>query len=185
MDTPELITDPSLRERFEKKEEGEQEEVKLTRVPSTAREARDERLDQILLPDSERGKMPFTKSAYLKKENPQRVQWEREIRKFLRQLSPEHEHRIAAVHVYEWATGKRLADLMAAEKAGDTSQTKWRGDLRKINALLREYFGKPYMTYIMGRKVPNAFKVPKGFYITRRVPKTLTVYAEYAEGIRP
>lgn len=165
-----------IRARFE------QGEKTVTRVPSTARAPQAERMDHLLLPDDQRPKMPFTKEAYLKRENPQRVQWERELRKFLRNLSPQHEHRIAAVHVYEWATGLSIAELMEAERAGDRSRSKWRGDIRKLNELLREYFGKPYMTYIMGRKVPNAFRVPKGWYVYRHRPKTLTLYAEWAEG---
>lgn len=135
--------------------------------------------------------MPFTKEKYLVKENPQRVQWERELRKFLRKLSPEHEHRIAAVHVYEWATGLRMTDVVAEEKrdreAGITPRqgvTTWRGDLRKLNDLLREYFGKPYMTYIMGRKIPKAYRVPKGWYVYRHRPKTMELYAEYADGVK-
>lgn len=178
MTTTDALTEAErkLKERFEKGEKT------VTRVPSTARAPRATRVDQLLLPDEERGRMPFTKEAYLKRENPQRVQWERELRKFLRHLSPEHEHRIAAVHVFEWATGLSIAALMEAEKAGDRSRATWRGDIRKLNALLREYFGKPYQTWIMGRKVPNAFRVPKGWYVYRHRPKTLTLYAEWADG---
>ena len=32
--------------------------------------------------------MPVTKDKYMVKENPHLVQWEREVRKFLRNLSP-------------------------------------------------------------------------------------------------
>lgn len=168
----------ALRERF--KEEG----PKGTRVPSTSRGVREARLDQLLLPDDERPKMPFTKEKYLIRENPQRVQWERELRKFLRKLSPEHEHRVAAVHVFEWATGLRIAELMQLEQAGERGKTSWRADLRKINVLLKEYFGDPYMTYIMGRKVAKAYRIPKGWYVYRHRPKTLTLYAEYADGVK-
>ena len=175
-----LLSDPErkLKERFEKGEKT------VTRVPSTAREPLDTRIDSLVLPDEERGKMPFTKEQYIKRENPQRVQWERELRKFLRNLSPEHEHRIAAVHVYEWATGLSIADLMAEEReSGQGARAPWRGDLRKLNTLLREYFGKPYMTYIMGRKVKKAYRVPVGFLIRRRRPMSLLLYAEQCEGV--
>lgn len=128
--------------------------------------------------------MPFTKDDFVKRENPQRVQWERELRKFLRNLSPLHEHRIAAVHVYEWATGLSIADLMAEEKQVGPGRTTWRADIRKLNALLREYFGKPYMTWIAGRKIPKAYRVPKGWYVYRHRPKTLTLYAEWADGVK-
>jgi len=119
--------------------------------------------------------MPHTKDKYLVRENPHLVQWERETRKFLRNLSPDHGHRVAAVMVYEWATGIKVAELMAE---GGSAQA----DLRKINQVLRYYFGKPYMTYIAGRKVPNAYRVKPGYYIRRHRPMTLTLWAEYGEG---
>lgn len=119
--------------------------------------------------------MPFTKDKYLVKENPHLVQWERETRKFLRRLSPQHGHRVSAVMVYEWATGIRVAELVAEGGSANA-------DLRKINKSLRFYFDKPYMTYIMGRKVQNAYRVPAGWYVKRHRPMTLTLLAEYYEG---
>lgn len=123
--------------------------------------------------------MPFTKEKFLVKENPHLVEWEREVRKFLRKLSPEHEHRVTAVMVFEWATGLKVSDLMEANE----KRPRWRSDLRKINEALRYYFGKPYSTWIMGRKVTNAYKVKQGYYIRRHRPMTLTLYAEYVEGV--
>lgn len=163
-------------ERLLKKRFDREQASKANRVPSNAREARtSERIDQLVLPDEERAKMPFTKDKYLVRENPQLVQWEREVRKFERNLSPEHGHRISATMIYEWATGIRVADLMA--EGGSAA-----ADLRKINRCLRFYFGKPYMTYIMGRKVLNAYRVRPGYYIKRHRPMTLTLYAEWCEG---
>ena len=118
--------------------------------------------------------MPFTKDKYLVREMPEIVQWERETRKFLRNLSPEHGHRVSAAMVYEWATGIKVSELV--EMGGGTT------DLKRINKILRFYFGKPYMTWICGRKVPNAFRVKPGYYIKRHRPMTLTLYAEYCEG---
>lgn len=118
--------------------------------------------------------MPFTKEKFLVKENAHLVQWEREIRKFLRNLSPDHGHRVSAVMIYEWATGIKVTELIA--EGGSTV------DMKRINKILRFYFGNPYMTHICGRKVPNAFKVKPGYYITRHRPFTLTLYAEYCEG---
>lgn len=163
-----------LKDRFVK------EEADKARVPSTAHAPRaSARVDQLVLPDEERQRMPFTKDKFLVKENPHLVQWERETRKFLRNLSPQHGHRVAAVMIYEWATGIRIAELMA--NGGSAAS-----DLRKINQILRFYFGKPYMTYIMNRKIPNAYRVRPGYYITRHRPMTLTLYAEYCEGtLRP
>ena len=160
-----------LRKRFDRDEAS-----RKNRVPSNARDPRaSDRVDQLVLKDEERAKMPFTKDKYLVKENPHLVQWEREVRKFLRNLSPAHGHRVSAVMIYEWATGIKVAELM--ENGGSAA-----ADLRKINQALRFYFGKPYMTYIMGRKVLNAYRVRPGYYIKRHRPMTLTLYAEYHEG---
>jgi hypothetical protein len=146
-------------------------------VPSTAGPAAGStRIDQLVLPDEDRGRMPFTKDKYVVRENPQLVQWERETRKFLRNLSPAHGHRISAVMVYEWATGILVKELL--EQGGTASP-----DLRKINQCLRHYFGKPYQTYIGGRKVPRAYKVKSGYYIRRHRPMTITLYLEYSEGV--
>lgn len=120
--------------------------------------------------------MPLTKDKYLVRENPHLVAWEREVRKFLRNLSPAHGHRVAAVMIYEWATGIKVAELMAA---GGSAQA----DLRKINQVLRHYFGDSYMTYICGRKVPKAYRVQPGYYIRRHRPMTMTLWAEYQEGV--
>lgn len=146
------------------------------RVPSSARAPLpSKRLDQLVLPDSERARMPFTKDKYIVKENPHLVQWERETRKFLRKLTPLHGHRVSAVMIYEWATGINVAELMA--EGGSASP-----DLRKINQCLRFYYGKAYSTWIMGRKVPRAYKVPPGYHIKRHRPMTLTLYAQYLNG---
>lgn len=170
-------------ERALKKQFTKETADKKQRVPSTAHAARSsERHDQLVLPDEMRARMPFTKDKFLVKENPHLVAWEREARKFLRNLSPQHGHRVSAVMIYEWATGIRIADAMEMEKRGEAGRASWRSDLRKLNQVLEFYFGKPYMTYIMGRKVPKAYRVKPGYYIKRHRPMTLTLYAEYAEG---
>lgn len=119
--------------------------------------------------------MPLTKDKYLVRENPHLVQWEREVRKFLRNLTPRHGHRVAAVMVYEWATGIDIKELM--DEGGTASP-----DLRKINQVFEFYFGKPYSTYIAGRKVPRCYRVPVGWYVKRHRPMTLTLWAEYQQG---
>jgi len=180
-----------LRERFLSSEDSKR------RIPSDAAAAPgSRRVDQLVLPDELRGKMPFTKDKYLVKEDPHLVEWEREVRKFQRKMSPEHGHRITAVMVYEWATGIRLTDLMLEEEQDREQEREendgyvkptgrrgsWRADIRKLNRILEWYFGKPYMTWIMGRKVPKAYKIQPGYYIRRHRPMTLTLYAEYCEG---
>jgi len=163
----------------------------ISRVPSTAREAAGSpRIDQLILQKEERPKMPYTKDKYLVRENPHKVAWERVTREFLRNLSVATGHRVSAVMVFEWATGikvKEATDLARKQKADDSipEAEKYAGpspDLRKINEILRFYFGKSYMTYIMGRKTPNCYRVPPGYHIRRHRPMTLTLYAEYAEG---
>lgn len=159
-----------LKKKFTKKEADGQ------RVPSSALAAASSpRVDQLVLPVEERAKMPLTKDKFMVKENPQLVQWERETRGFLRNLSPQHGHRVSAVMIYEWATGIRVAELMAA--GGSAA-----ADLRKINKVLRHHFGKPYMTYIAGRKVPNCYRIPPGWYVKRHRPMTLTLAQEYWAG---
>ena len=150
-------------------------DARSSRVPSNALKPAQPEKAALFLPEAERGRMPFTKDKYLVKENPTIVAWEREVRKFLRQLSPLHGHRVSAAMVYEWATGIKVSDLVA--EGGSTT------DLKRINRILRFYFGKPYMTWICGRKVPNAYRVNPGYYIKRHRPMTLTLYAEYSEGV--
>jgi hypothetical protein len=168
-----------LKKRFE--EGGEHRR----RVASTASHpVASARIDQLVLPDEKRAKMPFTKDKYLVRENPHLVGWERETRKFLRNLSPDHGHRVSAVMIYEWATGISVADAMAlAPERMESGRQNWRSDLRKVNRCLDFYFGRSYMTWIAGRKVPRAYRVKPGYYIRRHRPMTLTLYAEYCEGV--
>jgi hypothetical protein len=130
--------------------------------------------------------MPLTKDQYLVRENPDLVLWERETRKFLRLLTPQHEHRVAAVMIYEWATGLPITEHMRLEKEIErkSGETTWRADIRKINKVLEFYFGKPYMTWIAGRKVAKAYKVREGYYIFRHRPMTLTLWVDYKAGIK-
>ena len=180
-DQASLLTaaEEELKKRFKK------EEADKRRLPSTAADpAGSDRIDQLVLPDEMRAKMPVTKDKYLVRENPHLVQWEREVRKFLRNLSPEHGHRVSAVMIYEWATGVRIADIMRlSPERMPPGKQNWRSDMRKLNRILEWYFGKPYMTYICGRKVPKAYRVRPGYYIRRHRPMTLTLWAEYVEGV--
>lgn len=173
-----MAEDSSLLTSVEKliREQYSDSDLDKLRVPSTAiKPKQDERMQELLLPDSARSKMPFTKDKFIVKENPHLVAWERETRKFLRNLTPQHGHRVAAVMIYEWATGISVAKVM--EEGGSAGP-----DLIKINKILRFYFDKPYATYIMGRKIPKAYRVPPGWYIRRHRPMTLTLYAEWCEG---
>ena len=160
----------TLKEKYEKKETGH-------RLPSNAAAAAgSDRVVSLLLPDNERPKMPLTKDKYVVRENPHKVAWEREVRKFCRNLTLTNEHRISASMIYEWATGIKVADYIASEGAAPP-------DLRTINWCLRFYFGKPYSTYIAGRKVPNCYKVKVGYRMKRHVPQTMTLKVEYYDGV--
>ena len=112
------------------------------------------------------------------------VAWEREVRKFLRNLSPDHEHRVSPVMVYEWATGRSVAAMMAQGESASP-------DLRKIKKTLHFYFEKygspsggkaPFQTWIGGRKVGTCYRVPAGYYIKRHRPMTLELWMEYQAG---
>jgi hypothetical protein len=160
-------------------------EANRHRLPSTATDAAgSDRIDQLVLPDEMRAKMPLTADKYIVRESPELVQWEREVRKFVQKTPSEHGRRVAAVMIYEWATGMRIVDIMAAapERLPPGKQN-WRTDLRKINRILRWYFGDPYSTYICGRKVPKTYKVNPGWMMRTHRPMTLTLYAEWVEGV--
>ena len=159
-----------LKSRFNK-DAPQQRVVTDSRAAPTGRT----RLDRLILPDEERARLPETKDKYIVREDPHLVQWEREVRKFLRRLSPQHGHRVSASMVYEWATGISIKELY--DRGGQCN-----ADLRKINRALEFYFDKPYMTYILGRKVPKAYRVPPGWYVKRHRPMTLTLFHEFSTG---
>ena len=157
---------------------GEKEDKGARRLPSNAAPPPEsDRLTQLFAPVEERGRMPLTKERYVVRDNPHKVAWERQVRMFLRllPLDPGRGHRISAVMIYEWATNRLVKDVIDA--GGSVSP-----DLRKINEILRFYFGKSYTTWILGRKVPNAYKVPPMWRVKRHRPMTLTLWNEYTEG---
>ncbi len=117
--------------------------------------------------------MPLTKDKYLVKEDPELIRWERIVREFLRNLSPLHRHRISAVMVWEWATGQKI---------GDKPRTTGTAVFRKINRILRFYFGDSYMTWIANRKVPNCYNVRPGFLIVQHRPMTTELWLEKQQG---
>ena len=133
------------------------------------------RLDKIALPDAERGGLPITKEKYVIRENVNLVAWEREVRKFLRKLPLWSPHRISASMVWEWVTGINVADLY--NNGGNAN-----ADMRHIHKILRFYFGTPSNTYIAGKKVERAYKVPKNWGVKYHRPLTLTLWVEWKEG---
>ena len=169
--------------------------AKLQRFSSTAQKAAaSDYVGQLVLPEEARGGMPYTKEEFIVSENPLRVDWEKQVRKFLQKLSTHTSHRVTAPMIYEWATGIKIADLMAAdernevlteEAAGVRAQTnagRLNVHLRHINWVLREYFGKPYKTKIMGREVGRAYTVRQEFRVKLKKPANLTLWPEWSEG---
>lgn len=142
----------------------------------------------LLLDDNSRGRLPLTRDSFVVNEDPARVEWERQVRKFLARLNGDFGHRITAVMIYEWATGIRVADLAASDEAqsSDSRNVRMYGSalahLRKINWVLKEYFGTPYKTTIMGRSVGKAYIVRPAFHVRRKKPANLTLWPEYDEG---
>lgn len=162
----------------------------MTRFVSTAKEPNTAAaLEDLKLPEDQRGPMPFTRDKYIVNEDPAQVEWEREIRKFLRRLNTDKiSHRVSAVMIYEWTTGISLKDLREAE---GVDETKWQGGaangsanrhLRIINKILREYFGTPYKTKIMGREVGKAYTVGQNFRVKRKKPISVTLLPDYMNG---
>jgi hypothetical protein len=160
------------------------------RFTSTATEAaKADELEQLVLPEEERGRMPFTRSDFVIKEDPARVFWEREVRKFLGRLPKEKGHKVTGPMIYEWATGISLKDLMKEEGTEDHNGKgggRWGSanrHLRHINWVLREYFGKPYKTTILGRQVGQAYTVRPWFEVKKKKPACLTLLPEWDEGV--
>ena len=156
---------------------------------STAQDPRtSEYIRELARPVESRGRVPMTREAFVISENPARVEWEREVRIFLAQLSPESAHRVTAPMIYEWTTGISIKELVKAEGV-DT--TKVRGGaasgsanmhLRHINWVLREYFGQPHKTTIAGRSVGKAYAVRKWFKIRHKKPANLTLIPDFEAG---
>ena len=167
----------------------------LQRFSSTAKAvATTEYVNDLVLPEEARGLMPYTKEELVISENPLRVAWEREVRKFLKRLSSHTSHRITAPMIYEWATGIKIADLEEADRqqrlitenepasTRATNMGNLNVHLRHINWVLKEYYGKPYKTKIMGREVGRAYVVRQEFRVKLKRPANMTLWPEWYEG---
>lgn len=161
------------------------------RFSSTAAKiSESEYVKELVLDEEDRGPIPFTKEELMISENPLRVEWEREVRKFLKLLSSKSSHRITAPMIYEWATGIKIADLQAADQEAKeqgieqekTNMGQLNVHLRHLNWILRAYFGKPYKTKILGRDVGRAYIVRVEFKVGRKKPACMTLWPEWEEG---
>jgi len=164
-----------------------------TRFTSTAGDFKtSDEVRQLIMSKSNRGRVPLTRTDFVVTENPARVEWEREVRNFLRELRPGTRyrgHKVNAPMVFEWVTGKTIKQIQEEEKV-DTTMTRGgqatgsaNMHLRHINVILKEYFGEPRKTTILGRPVGKAYDVPKGFRTERRKPMCLTLWPEYDDGV--
>ena len=161
----------------------------LTRFTSnTSKAAKAEDVEVLMLPEEQRGRVPFTRADFVIKEDPRRVEWEREVRKFLARLNSDFSHKVTSPMIYEWATGVSLAELAAAE---GVDPEVWRGGarwgsanvhLRHITWVLKEYISTPYKTTIMGRHVGRAYTVRPAFKVGKKKPANLTLLADWQEG---
>jgi hypothetical protein len=148
-----------------------------------------EYIKNLALPIGSRGKMPLTQDKYVINENPARIEWERQVRMFLARLDKSMSHRVTAPMIYEWTTGISIAELAELEGVADADG---RGGgktgsanmhLRHINAILFDYFGKPYKTKIAGRQVGKAYKVRQYFRVADKKPMQLALWPEFERGL--
>lgn len=180
---------------LEKRLQAQFDPTKAQRFSSTAKkEAASSYIEQLVLPEGERGPVPYTKEDFVVNDNPLRVAWEKEVRKFLSRLPQRTSHRVTAPMIYEWATGIKIKDLEEADKRNEllteeapgmraqTNMGRLNVHLRHINWVLKTYFGKPYKTKIMGREVGRAYTVRQDFRVKLKKPANISLWADWKEG---
>jgi hypothetical protein len=160
--------------------------ARFTSTATSAKVATD--VEELMLDEEKRGRLPLTRADLVIKEDPRRIAWEREVRKFLSKLNGDFGHKVTGAMVYEWATGVSLAELAKAE---GVDPEVWRGGarwgsanahLRHINAILLAYFGTPRKTTIAGRHVGKAYTVRPSFRVKDKKPATIVLQVEWSEG---
>lgn len=107
------------------------------------------------------------------------VEWERVVRDYLNQLPNGRHNRVTGILIWEWATGKSTSE---AHKKGES--TLYLRDIRRINKILRSYFGDSRQTFINGRKFSRVFDMRKGFIVDRKAPHCLSLYLEWKRGAK-
>lgn len=151
--------------------------INATNVKKVRRKEPSQRLRDLLISENSRV-MPIEREKILVSEDPDLVEWERVLRQYLYKLPSTKENRVAAPLVWEWATGLSITEIAADETQGRI----YTGDLRKLNKLLRAYFGKSYSTFINRRKFNRTYRVRKGFLVYRKAPHTMSLYLEWRQG---
>jgi tRNA 2-selenouridine synthase SelU len=183
----------SSRERLEAQLQAEFPTENNRLFTSTAVDPKEaENVKSLIVPLSERGRMPLSLEKFVLDEPPARVEWERQVRIYLGALpNPEAGHRITAPMVFEWTTGKTLKQIREEEGIDMNDPDAWRGGawngsanthLRWINWVLKEYFGDSYKTRIAGRDVGKAYTVRQYFRIREKMPANLTLWPDWNAG---
>lgn len=117
--------------------------------------------------------LPENRSDYLIEEDEVLVFWEREVRRYLSiHVAPSTATRLVAPEIYAWSQGGMPG---GERRQGGVVNP----ELRRINKVLRHYFGPSFKSFIAGKQYPNVYRVHKGFYLQHKPPLTLTLYAEY------
>jgi hypothetical protein len=173
---------PGAKRRMEERLKGHLDrnpEAALRSTPRLARNDRTTRAKKVVV------LLPERREDYLIREDEALVYWEREVRRYVdKVVDPVHGDRIAAPMIYAWSMGQEIGAAPAEGGEGDLARLRGSGgvvnpELRRINKILRHYFGAPYRSFIQGRQYPNTYRVHKGYYIKYKPPMTLTLYAEY------
>lgn len=142
-------------------------------------------------PDKSRAKkigvvLPERRDFYIIEDDNSLVFWERAVRRYVNTVAnTKGGDRVAAPIIFDWAMGYQEIGATPA-KNGKTELHRAKGsggvvnpELRRINKILRHYFGEPYRTFMHGRQYPNCYRIPRGYYIRYKAPMTLTLYSEF------
>ena len=106
-------------------------------------------------------------------------EWERQTRAYLYLLAKGRKHSTSAALIWEWATG-----LSVAEEYRKGNSKIYNRDLRRINTILRSYFGDPYATFIDGRKFPRAYRISQWFNVDRKAPFCASLMLLWKDGVK-
>lgn len=120
-------------------------------------------------------KMPEQKKNFIVDEDERLLYWDRQVRAYVaKYYDPKHQLRLIARNVFEFA-GHSFENKPGSHGAHNQ-------EFKRINRILRHYFGASYVSFLQGHKQHNTYKIPPGFYIRRAEPLALTLYIEWLNG---
>lgn len=128
-----------------------------------------------LLPPDQREPV-VSREAVLMREDEDLVEWEVQTRAYLEALASGRKHRTSAPLIWEWATGQSIAELHA-----EGNRTAYAKDLRRINTILKAYFGEAKPSFINGRKFNRVYRISQHFLVKRKAPFCLSLFLEWRE----